>query len=250
MVSHKLFIAPHFGHNERVTDIVYKETDKTFVKNPDKYLALPFRHFGVVFPAALSMVTEESEKTNLREALLGFYIEELDPETFQVMPIAINASVYGGEHAILEEAFTQVYEIKRDAFYAATEQQSTLISTIKFFLVNLHSRENNYGAYPIKNTKTFRLHEKKVFKRFSSVVVLKPRDIKSSESEVYRGVEWMNSVWIPGHWRRQFKENTRDVDYDFLGKDRGGNRLIRGYTWVVEHIRGDGPTIDRIWCLE
>lgn len=63
-------------------------------------------------------------------------------------------------------------------------------------------------------------------------------------------VEYIYAGWWRAHWRAFYLKdaagnNLKDargrnrVDYLRLGKNRMGNRVIMGYTWVKEHCRGD-----------
>ena len=51
-------------------------------------------------------------------------------------------------------------------------------------------------------------------------------------------LEYSHSFKVRGHWRR--------IDEKSLGKDRNGNYGVHGYTWVVEHIRGEGELTKRL----
>ena len=51
-------------------------------------------------------------------------------------------------------------------------------------------------------------------------------------------LEYSHSFKVRGHWR--------SIDEKSLGKDRNGNYGIKGYTWVVEHIRGEGELTKRL----
>jgi len=63
-------------------------------------------------------------------------------------------------------------------------------------------------------------------------------------------INWDFLGWWRGHWRafyqKDFDGNTivdssgrNVVDYSRTGKNRSGDRNVKGYTWVIEHIRGD-----------
>lgn len=54
---------------------------------------------------------------------------------------------------------------------------------------------------------------------------------------------WFRRFAKRGHWRRFFIEGTEEIDYSKTGKDREGNYVVKGMTWVVDHIVGpdDAP---------
>lgn len=79
-------------------------------------------------------------------------------------------------------------------------------------------------------------------KHVARVIHLRPRGTAPRSYEPgafhYR-IEWDASFLVRGHWRRLGTPEK-------LGKDRAGERAIRGFTWVTEHTRGDGELIHRI----
>jgi hypothetical protein len=58
-------------------------------------------------------------------------------------------------------------------------------------------------------------------------------------------IDWeFRGLWR-GHWRAFYVKDLKDqygrnvVDYGRIGKNRNGDYVIPGYTWVVEHTKGD-----------
>ena len=51
-------------------------------------------------------------------------------------------------------------------------------------------------------------------------------------------LEYSHAFKVRGHWRT--------INEKSLGKDRNGNYGVHGYTWVVEHIRGEGELTKRL----
>lgn len=74
--------------------------------------------------------------------------------------------------------------------------------------------------------------------------IYKPKDVvyvgKKSKKSVatQRGdrLNWDHSWTVMGHWRR----------VKGMGKDRKGERVVEGYTWVVPHVKGDGALVDKV----
>ena len=44
-------------------------------------------------------------------------------------------------------------------------------------------------------------------------------------------IDWSQRWEVRGHWRR--------LDADSIGKDREGNYVVKGWTWVKTHEKGD-----------
>lgn len=45
-----------------------------------------------------------------------------------------------------------------------------------------------------------------------------------------RVIDWSNRWWVRGHWRR--------LEADKTGKDRSGEYIVKGFTWITEHLNG------------
>jgi hypothetical protein len=53
----------------------------------------------------------------------------------------------------------------------------------------------------------------------------------TSPSGQHRNIDWSHRWEVRGHWRR--------LDADSIGKDRDGNYVVAGWTWVTPHEKGD-----------
>lgn len=62
----------------------------------------------------------------------------------------------------------------------------------------------------------------------------------TSQNNLPHNIEWSYRFAVMGHWRR-LPDSTK------IGKDRSGDYIVPGATWVVDHIRGDEnlPLIDK-----
>jgi hypothetical protein len=51
-------------------------------------------------------------------------------------------------------------------------------------------------------------------------------------------IEYTHAFKVRGHWRT--------LEEGSMGKDRTGNRVVKGYTWVTEYMKGEGELIKKI----
>ncbi len=69
--------------------------------------------------------------------------------------------------------------------------------------------------------------------------VINKGDTNSEKHIVFTGTKEVSHAFrVRGHWR--ILENSEN-----FGKDRHGNRCIKGYTWVTEYVKGDESDILR-----
>lgn len=81
--------------------------------------------------------------------------------------------------------------------------------------------------------------------------VLLKEDDRVIEGISKNTIKWSNSWLCPGHWRGLFKKDPETGEKLFpivrdmtkIGKDRKGNYVERGRTWVIPHPKGEGPLV-------
>lgn len=61
---------------------------------------------------------------------------------------------------------------------------------------------------------------------------------KYNDIEARGHLEFSHAFKVRGHWRT--------INEKSLGKDRNGIYKVKGYTWVVEHIRGEGELVKKV----
>lgn len=64
--------------------------------------------------------------------------------------------------------------------------------------------------------------------RINSIIHVKRKTAKASDGLASRNIDWSHRFSVRGHWRK----------VDCLGKNRAGVPVVRGFTWVNEHVRG------------
>lgn len=64
-----------------------------------------------------------------------------------------------------------------------------------------------------------------------------PSKIRVDHNKGYLKCEY--SFRVRGHWRTLHNPKT-------IGLDRNGNRIIKGYTWIKEYMKGEGELIKRV----
>jgi len=71
----------------------------------------------------------------------------------------------------------------------------------------------------------------KRFVRIRNVVIIRSMASRQHESDftARHKTEFSHGWWVRGHWRK----------HDGLGKDRSGNRAMKGMTWVVPYTKND-----------
>jgi hypothetical protein len=80
---------------------------------------------------------------------------------------------------------------------------------------------------------------KRDYAKISKIIRVIPHDRKEHAKPLFsKQIDWSHRWTVRGHWRR--------LEPGKLGKDRAGDYVVNGLTWVVNHIKGpDGaPLVD------
>jgi len=76
--------------------------------------------------------------------------------------------------------------------------------------------------------------------RFSHIIYMNTRSKSSSRPTFSKKIDWKYSFEVRGHWRKHIG----------LGKNRSGERVVDGATWVKDHARGEGALIRKFRLLK
>lgn len=99
---------------------------------------------------------------------------------------------------------------------------------------------NFYEYYRRKRKPTIKVPQRPIY----YVLGEKDKDVSAKYRYIQPTgtLEYSYAFKVRGHWRR--------VGDKTLGKDRNGVYGIKGYTWVTEHIRGEGELAKRLHVIK
>ena len=127
--------------------------------------------------------------------------------------------------ALSERMKIDVDESGLIAIQAAISQS---IKVMLGFISIVSSSEVVYGSSALKIRAKM---SGKVVKIKDFIHISTKRYLNSNKSSQDRNIEWSHGFWVCGHWRRT-KDNK-------LGKNRSGQYVVNGKTWIKEHTRKD-----------
>lgn len=186
------------------------------LNNPDESFDGWQRNTGFDKPIAIGQMLIENDDFSLDKIMLIFQGEiekECWLENMNYIPKNIMAHTYH---------YNNYEEFNNDV-------------TCKAALYMLHSKLLVFGetARAVKFKKSGLLPE-----MVKKIVVVSPiRKISEVKDIDGYPIEWKHSWSVMGHWRR--------INPTMLGKDRSGEYVIVGRTWVADHIKGDGPFVQK-----
>lgn len=84
-------------------------------------------------------------------------------------------------------------------------------------------------------------HPKFGKKTIRKIVHIKGKSSNLQESHNSKTIDWSHKWEVRGHWRSIG---------DKIGKDRNGNYNRKGFTWVKNHVKGDGELVKKTRLLD
>lgn len=169
----------------------------------------------------------------------GYLLDEITPETFHLYIVGtIQLASLGKmeapycDHVVMD--LRNIQETRHD-----------------YILLNTLTNAISVQRVGIEKHAQVTYHEETALTKFTTVKYDNIVHIADKvEYEYTKGmsenVNWEFAGWWRGHWRAlYFPDHITDsfgrrvVDYERKGKNREGEYCVAGYTWVVEHTRGD-----------
>jgi len=183
--------------------------------NPNEVLDLPFENIFMEFNL------EHSQINNI-----GFGITERSPGQYTVWRIVkddneVSITWYNHDNLSSEE------DIKYYHRY---------ILAVKEMLKSLNRKNTYLAKEKTGRSKAMRKGKKKTYIEIKPLTYVLPKKIyEERPTSLGTNIDWSHKFEVRGHWR---KINT-------IGKNRNGEYCIQGFTWIKEHIRGEGELIKK-----
>lgn len=201
----------------------------TPVPETDEVLASPFEIFSIEVDGSNLTVDNGKENVNIN----CIYCHELSfdkyffivkstakGQTFIYRVYSDKVEAYSGNKLIGEQSTSSMYD-----------HMKTIVSA---FLVRLHA--GKLGVYNTSGKAKFKTQSgrKSTFKANDIIYVRKKDQVEgvSTKTDNKRAVNWQSTWEVTSHWRR--------IKDDSLGKDRRGERVVKGATWIKSYSKGMG----------
>jgi hypothetical protein len=117
---------------------------------------------------------------------------------------------------------------------STNQYDASVNKTVRCFLDRLDRRQSVTG---IEKTSE-RIKTSKGIRKIKEVIHVVPKSLKDSVSIPGKTIDWSHRWEVRGHWRMLPIEGTDTPDLTRVGKNRDGEFLSAGYTWVSDHVRG------------
>lgn len=195
------------------------------VQNANFYLNTPFENIWIenANPSA-SMVAIDSESDS----------DPTDVVSIHVMSVGIVEKGDGHELVVLyvaEDKKTGRKALRMEVFPSSFARKHPALGAITFSIANLLEGITSRSAQAgdVKINRIYKQKDGRDPLRVRRVIVISNRKNPSIRTVDSVAVNWKHCWEVMGHWRR----------HDGVGKNRQGDYVIPGRTWVNPHVRGD-----------
>lgn len=199
----------------------------------DGVLALPFPVVWIEAsnsdPRIMSCLTEIAITDSENAMLMGILCSEISPGEYNFWTAFLKITDFD---AATGSGYITLSKIPE-------ENKKYAQNLFDFFLMLIHSPETCAGLEIIRSQKLKVGGTKKspVKHMINRVIHIVQKSERESVTPIISGrkIEWSHSFSVRGHWRRV---NT-------IGKDRGGNYSVQGFTFVNEFTKGEHEFIKK-----
>lgn len=124
--------------------------------------------------------------------------------------------------------------------HAHNGDEGRLYQLVQSLFHTMRSKSSQVGTATINERVKIGAGDNRRLHKIKDIVVVTPKKYQSQLAEAMatsKEIDWSHRWDVMGHWR---KVNS-------IGKDRSGSYTIKGYTWVVPHVKGpeDMPLIQK-----
>lgn len=117
---------------------------------------------------------------------------------------------------------------------------TAMLNLVRVFLERLDNEAAGLEKVPTERLRVGKGKGRSLVK-INKIIHVAPKYIrKKYAAHEKREIVWSHSWFSRGHWRHFWLDEIKGiVDMEQIGKDRDGNYVERGRTWVVDSIKGD-----------
>lgn len=212
------------------------KTSSSLFTQPVKAFDMPFEKMWIEFknPVTLYSANEEWK-------VIGCGIQEIEPEYQRIYFIPLNGprilpstfSVIGDKLGLGSTPYPELYEnLSRATYKMLVEVFETLKSN------KLTFAENNEAV--TVRTRVRREFVKIKYNPREVIYIGSKKEVKPyiNSERIIRKPDYAYEVM--GHWRV----------IGSIGKDRNGNRIVKGYTWIRPYTKGKGELMKKVRVIK
>lgn len=173
------------------------------------------------------------------------YCEERAPGDYLIAYRMLNLNGSGMDmYCVIDDGDMQIRIYKEGRFERSVKQPMGDGGEVYMQMLNIVNsllsrlRVNKIGSTSGTGRVKYRdaADKKQIYKPKDVIYVSNLVKTSTRTPETSRTVNWTTAWDVSAHWRRL-------ANPDSMGKDRYGNRNVKGYTFVAEHAKGEGKAV-------
>jgi hypothetical protein len=204
---------------------------------PQEHIDLPFQCISLEMVGGRCITLDDTYHTG---NIFLIRTRELKPREYEHM-LLVGPNINRYVIVVSRKNFYAVYEKNGRARKSRSDEGPVSYNEFngitQELLNRVYSRNRGNIKPPLVRTK------KGLWKPSEVIYVGGPKSTRPKTDHIIVGksttpIVWDHSWRVAGHWRK--------VSDQTLGLNRNGERKVKGYTWIKEHIKGQGPLKNKI----
>jgi hypothetical protein len=217
--------------NHKVIDVPVNEED---------ILTTPFKLFSFELEDIALTCSEANEDESQLVNIQSIICKEIEPNKFDFWSYNKVTELNGSVKYITVKVNEYYVEYKTDSkntkkIKSEKSLYDAYVDILSIYLKRIHTEY--MGLYNSTGKAKFQKGKvKKIYRPKNVIYISHIKDKKDREKRLAQGnknVRWVNSWNVRRHWRKL--KNT-----DSFGKDRNGERTVKGYTFIDNYTKGVG----------
>ncbi len=223
---------------------VFKSKDELATDVPraeDEVLACPFPLFSIELEDIALTCTESYSKMEIGVNIQAIICKEIAPAKYIFW--TYNKVTFGdGRQDFISMKVTEDgVSTNNKSMKSDMEMYNSCLDIVSCYIDRMHGEK--FGTFDANGRAKIKIGKRKAIYKPKSVIYVTPHSGKkyraNTKAQGSRAIHWDHAWTVRSHWRRL-------ANADSLGKDRMGERKVKGYTFVGSYNKGDGIEILKI----
>lgn len=191
----------------------------------------PFKTCFIQMPDGMAL--QSKRESGEVEKFYAVFIHELEPY-FYTFAIVKSDPIEPDDAYRLQTGYLDTKNPDHEQHYV----WDAILSFLQPF-----ARAHAVGVEKVNERIKFKRDGEKILHKIKRVVHIFPKTKKAKvEAEEKYDIEWSHRWAVRGHWR----------EIKGIGKDRSGEYTVKGFTWVIDHVKGpdDLPYVQKTRVID
>ncbi|HEY8272862.1 MAG TPA: hypothetical protein VIG33_18355 [Pseudobdellovibrionaceae bacterium] len=138
---------------------------------------------------------------------------------------------YGNKAVIVENYAGSLYHSMAEGSYSSLGPEGRLYRAAQYLLTTMRKSSTQAGTVRVDARAKVGTGQNRRLMKIKNLVIVVPKKQREGLENLIgssKEIDWSHRWDVMGHWRK----------VGGIGKDRNGDYSVKGYTWVISHVKG------------